>query len=160
MGFSAPTYWDRETRTGSYTNAKLWPENYREPWEVITSLDYQPVWGDIIVFDGNYGHIVVVEKVEGDKVFISEYNRLIKENFDNDYWTIGDRLSGCGPFKAYLHNPNRPEETTKENGADLIKQFELFVNNMKGQITSLTESNTQLRNRLEEINNLSQLEVK
>ena len=69
-------------------------------------------------------------------------------------------MSGCGPFKAYLHNPNRPEETTKENGADLIKQFELFVNNMKGQITSLTESNAQLRHRLEEINNLSQLEVK
>lgn len=112
------------------------------------------------MFDGNYGHIVVVEKNEGNKVFISEYNRIIKEGFDNDYWEIGGKLSGCGPFKAYLHNPNRPIDKGQDIGADLLIQIEQFVNNMKGQITSLTTENTQLRNRLEEINSLSQLEVK
>lgn len=160
MGFTPPTYWDRETRTGSYTNAKLWPENYREPW-VVMPTDYQPVWGDIAVFDGNYGHIIVIERVDGDKALISEYNRLIKEGFDNDYWTIGGYLSGCGPLKAYLHFPDRKEEDEPTDaGQDIIRQFELFVNNIEGQIKTLTETNSQLRNRLEQINDLSKMEVK
>ena len=113
------------------------------------------------MFDGNYGHIIVIENVDGDTALISEYNRLIKEGFDNDYWEIGGKLSGCGPLKAYLHNPNRdPEVKPVDDGAELIKQFEEFVNNIEKDIRTLTDTNIQLRSRLEEINQLSQLEVK
>lgn len=122
--------------------------------------DYTPVPGDIVVFDGNYGHIIVVEDVNDDVAFISEYNRLVKEGFSNDYWTIGDRLSGCGPLKAYLHYPYREVVAPTEDGAELIKQFELFVNNIEAEITTLTTTNSQLRDRLEQINRLSKLEVK
>lgn len=102
VGYTPPCYWDRETRTGSYTNAKLWLQNFREPWEV-KGPDYRPVAGDIAVFDGEYGHVIFIENNNG---LISEYNRIVKGGFDNDVWDFGTVLAGCGPLIGYLHFPN------------------------------------------------------
>jgi len=105
-GYSAPCYNDRSKKSGSYTTAKLWPENFREPWEV-KGPDYVPVHGDIAVFDGNYGHVVFIEDINGNKALISEYNRIAKETFSTDEWEYGKTLKGCGVLKGYLHYPYR-----------------------------------------------------
>lgn len=110
-GFTAPCWWDRETKTGSYTNAKDWLNNFREPWEV-KGPEYRPTPGDIAVFDGEYGHVVFIEKSDG---LISEYNRIVKNEFDNDNWEFGTTLSGCGPLLGYLHFPNNAISTVERD---------------------------------------------
>lgn len=94
QGFSAPTYWDRETKTGSYTNAKEWLKNWREPWEV-KGLDYEPKAGDIAVFDGEYGHIQFMET----DVMYSEYRNGDPDSFRNGKFEKTSNLLG------FLHYP-------------------------------------------------------
>ena len=113
MGYTPPCYWDRETKTGSYTNAKYWLDNYREPW-VVKDIDYTPVAGDIAVFTGTYGHVIVIEDINGTAL-ISEYNRLQKLGFDNDFWTPGSQLSQCGALIGYLHYENKSVEPVERN---------------------------------------------
>ena len=103
-GCTPPCWWDRETHTGSYTNAKLWLENYRDPWEV-KGPEYIPVHGDIAVFTGTYGHVVYIEISNNGICTISEYNREEKETFDTYEWVPGVRLPGCGDLIGYLHYP-------------------------------------------------------
>ena len=94
----APCYQDRSKRSGSYNNGKTWLDNYREP--------YVPHWfslepditikaGDIIVFDGNYGHVIFIERVDDQNhFFFSDYNRAAPLTFANGTWTRGQILSG------------------------------------------------------------------
>lgn len=130
---AAPCYWNREQRKGLYTNAKLWLENYKEPWEV-KGPDYTPVHGDIAVFTGKYGHDVFIEEVNGDVALISEYNRIVREGFDTDNWTIGGPLKGCGKLIGYLHYPR--EEDISE-------------------LEQLKQENKELKKALKQINKLS-----
>ena len=54
-GWPAPCYYDRSSKTPGYTTAKLWMDNFREPWErvyISENPNYIPVPGDIIVFNG------------------------------------------------------------------------------------------------------------
>lgn len=112
--FSPPCYWDRATKTGSYTNAKLWIENWREPWEVKGS-DYKPVAGDIAVFDGEYGHVAFIERVDGKQCLISDWNRVAPLTYASDTWEYGTRLKGCGELIGYLHFPYETVETVDRN---------------------------------------------
>lgn len=106
VGFTPPCYWDRATKSGSYTNAKLWLENYREPWEV-KGPDWIPVAGDIAVFDGNYGHVAFIEKNNEDGTCLtSDYNRVAPETFACDNWKIGTTMTSTGNLKGYLHWPS------------------------------------------------------
>ena len=95
VGFSEPCYFDRETKTGSYTNAKDWLANYREPWEA-KGLDYTPVAGDIVVYDGTYGH---VQFMETDTMY-SEYANGNPDSFRN-----GKLADYNGKILGYLHYP-------------------------------------------------------
>lgn len=95
VGYSEPCYWDRETKTGSYTNAKEWLKNFREPWEV-KGLDYTPVAGDIVVYDGTYGH---VQFMETDTMY-SQYSNGDKDSFRN-----GKLSEYKGTILGYLHYP-------------------------------------------------------
>lgn len=95
VGFSAPCYWDRATKTGSYANAKEWLKNFREPWEV-KGLDYQAVAGDIVVYDGQYGH---VQFMETDTMY-SQYSSGNKDSFKN-----GKLEDYKGIKLGYLHYP-------------------------------------------------------
>lgn len=117
-GFSAPCYWDRETKQGSYTNAKEWLKNYRDPWIPITDPNYKPVAGDILVYDGVYGHVIYCET----EVMTSEYRNGDKDSFRNakigDY--KGDLLGVLHyPYESVLpveRNENVPQiETTDES---------------------------------------------
>ena len=94
-GFTAPCYWDRATRTGSYTNAKEWLANFREPWEVKTA-DYKPVAGDIAVYDGECGHVILCET----DVMTTEYRSGNPDSFN--VGKIGDYK---GTLLGYLHYP-------------------------------------------------------
>lgn len=104
-GKTAPCYWDRPTRTGSYTDAKDWLDNYREPWIVIRDLSYQPVAGDRAIFDGKYGHVIVVIDNNGGDCLCSEYRSGDPNSFRVFNWKAGSGLSGCGALLGYLHWP-------------------------------------------------------
>ena len=104
---------------GLYTNAKEWLNNYRDPWEVHSindEPDYKCLPGDIIVFTGTYGHVVVVEKINPDGTLqVSDYN-LIGGNHSFGYknnYRYGDIIRGymsTGACIGALHNPNiRPD---------------------------------------------------
>lgn len=115
---SAPTYWDRATKTGSYPNAKEWLENYREPWEV-KGVDYTPVAGDIVVYDGEYGH---VQFMETDTMY-SEYSNGDPNSFRNGKFTRKDNLLG------FLHYPYEQVETVERNTS--VNQIETTDNTLR-----------------------------
>lgn len=104
-GMSAPCYWDRATKTGSYTNAKDWLENYREPWEV-KGVDYTPKAGDILVYDGEYGHVIFMET----DVMTSEYRNGDPNSFRNA--KLGDFK---GDLLGILHYPYEPLNPVERN---------------------------------------------
>lgn len=91
---SYPCWWDRATKAGSYTNAKDWLENYRDPW-VVKGPEYTPVAGDIAVFDGAYGH---VQFMETDTMY-SEYSSGDPNSFRNGKFNKSSNLLG------FLHYP-------------------------------------------------------
>lgn len=114
-GLSPPCWWDGSgsSGTGAYTHAKYWLDHYRDPWEV-KGLNYSPVPGDIVVFTGTYGHVVVVEAVNGDgSLIVTDYN-LIAGNQTwgrkTDYH-YGDRIIGAtqntGACIGALHYPGQ-----------------------------------------------------
>lgn len=113
-----PTYWDRETQTGSYTNAKDWLKNYRDPVEV-KGIDYTPVAGDIAVFDGNYGH---VQFMETDTMY-SEYSNGDPNSFRNGKFEKKSNLLG------FLHYPYTTIEPVKRNPS--VNQIQTTDNSLR-----------------------------
>lgn len=111
-GLPYPCWWDRATQTGSYTNAKDWLENYRDPW-VPMDKDYIPVENDIVVFDGEYGHVAFIEKVEKGVAILSQYKSGNKDSFSNYAWNIG--TSYTGKLLGYLHCPIDAVEPVSRN---------------------------------------------
>ena len=101
-GLPYPCYWDRATRTGTFTDANKWLENYRDPWEV-KGPDYIPVENDIVVFNGPYGHVAFIELVENGRALLSQYKNGDENSFSNYSWEIG--TSYTGPLMGYLHCP-------------------------------------------------------
>lgn len=89
-------------------NAKYWYP--KSDISVNTSLERgsKPKLGAIVCFDGNYGHVGVVEKIEGNQVTMSyqekdgTYFSLATEN-----WTVGQAYSkyGWGAFQGYIYPP-------------------------------------------------------
>lgn len=95
-GLTAPTYWDRATKQGSYPNAKEWLDNFREPWEV-KDINWKPVAGDILVYtDNTYGHVIFCES----DTITSEYRSGDPNSFRNA--KIGDYK---GDLIGVLHYP-------------------------------------------------------
>lgn len=96
-GFSAPCWWDRATKTGSYTNAKDWMVEYRDPWEPITDPNYIPCAGDIAVYNyGEFGHVLFLET----ETMTSEYRSGNAGSFRNA--KLGDFK---GELLGFLHYP-------------------------------------------------------
>ena len=105
-GMSAPCYWDRATKSGSYTNAKEWLKEYREPWMPITDPSYKPVQGDILVYDGEYGHVIFMET----DLLTAEYRNGDSNSFRNA--KLGDYN---GKLLGVLHYPYQPVNTVERN---------------------------------------------
>ena len=142
MGFTPPCYWDRATRSGSYTNAKNWPENYREPWEVKPT-DYDPIPGDIIVFNGTYGHVAIIEDyAEGDNNFlISHWNRDSDGVYHSQIWHKNDIIKGAvyntGKVKNYMHySDSIIEPVAKDTTVNQIEVIAAEQRLRKGPSTS------------------------
>ena len=104
-GFSPVEWWDRATQTGSYTNAKEWLKEYRDPWIPVTDLNYKPVAGDVAVFDGEYGHVQFFET----EVMVSEYSNGDPNSFRVKKFEKKSNLLG------FLHYPYSPVETVERN---------------------------------------------
>ena len=94
---------------GYYRDAKYWLIHPRTPWQSITSKSYVPVAGDIVVFDGQYGHVSYIEKMNSDGTcLLSNYNRYrdgkqYKEFYLIDNWAKGTPLAGTTAVLGYLH---------------------------------------------------------
>lgn len=116
-GLAEPPCWysgSGSSGYGLYTNAKDWLDHYRDPWQVIPVQQfYKCKAGDIIVFTGNYGHVVVVEKVNADGTLcVSDYNLIGGTHafgYKTDY-RYPERIIGAststGACIGVLHNPN------------------------------------------------------
>ena len=105
-GFSAPTWWDKATKQGSYPNAKDWLDNVREPWEVKDS-NYTPDAGDILVYtDNSYGHVIYCETSS----MTSEYRSGNPDSFRNA--KVGDYK---GELIGILHYPCEPLNPVERN---------------------------------------------
>lgn len=116
-GLAEPPCWysgSGSSGVGLYTNAKDWLDHYRDPWQIIPVQQfYKCKAGDIIVFTGNYGHVVVVEKVNADGTLcVSDYNLIggshtfgYKTNYRYPERIIGANIS-TGACIGVLHNPN------------------------------------------------------
>lgn len=92
-----PCYNDRKKKLEGYNNGKTWLDNYKDatPHWFANEPEIAFKQGDIIVFDGNYGHVVFVEEViDADHCFISQYNLSNPDEFSNDTWARGGILHG------------------------------------------------------------------
>ena len=105
-GLGFPCYFDRATKTGSYTNAKDWLKEYRDPWIPITDPDYTPVAGDILVYDGEYGHVIFMET----DIMTAEYRNGDPNSFRNG--KVGDFN---GTLLGVLHYPYSPVTPVERN---------------------------------------------
>jgi len=105
VGFSPCEWWSRETQTGSYYHAKTWLQNYRDPWQV-KGPDYQPVAGDIAVYDGEYGHVQFMETAE----MYSEYSNGDPNSFRN-----GKLSEYRGKLLGFLHYPFETIQPVERN---------------------------------------------
>lgn len=97
---------------GAYTNAKEWLNNYRDPWEV-KGTNYTPVPGDIVVFTGRYGHVVVIESANSDGSYVvTDYNLIAGTHTfgrKTDYFypnTIQGATISTGTCIGCLHYPS------------------------------------------------------
>lgn len=92
-----PCYNDRKKKKEGYNNAKTWLDNYKDatPHWFAKEPNIAFKQGDIIVFDGHYGHVVFVEEVvDNDHCFISQYNLSNPDEFSNDVWERDGILKG------------------------------------------------------------------
>ena len=114
-GITDPPCWQTgsgSSGSGAYNDAKTWLSHYRDPWVAHPIADGSvPTEGDIIVFTGNFGHVVVVEKDNGDGTLcVSDYNLISGYEtfgYKTDY-EYGNRISGymnTGACIGYLHYP-------------------------------------------------------
>lgn len=96
---------------GYYTNAKEWLKHYRSPY-IVKSPDYTPVPGDVVVWDGHYGHVAFVEQVYDDgTALLSQSNMNGDEEYSTiPHWKIGKPIDKSYGFKyttgavlGYLH---------------------------------------------------------
>lgn len=138
-----PTWWDRATETGSYTHAKKWLENYRDPW-IPMGKDYIPVENDIVVFDGEYGHVAFIEKVDNGVAILSQYKNGDPNSFSNYAWKIGTDYTGN--LLGYLHCPINIVPTVDRNpSVDQIETTDITLRvREKPSLDSLIVGHVQL----------------
>lgn len=98
-------------RTGSgstggqgFADAKNWPIHYRDPFKFIDKINTPAKAGDIAVFNGNYGHVVFIEKVENNMITFTDYNKVSPKTFScqtMDYVTFTN-YNGNNSLMGYL----------------------------------------------------------
>lgn len=112
VGFTKPCH--HYSGKPGFGNAKDWPELINLDWEnhyTKNDPNYRPVPGDIIVFDGNYGHVAFIEIDLGNDYYqISQFNKDSDGGYSSDRWHLGDIIVGrkypTGKVKSYMHYKN------------------------------------------------------
>lgn len=89
-------------------NAKYWYGDKSIGVNKDLKRGSQPKLGAIMCFDGNYGHVCIVEKIEGDKVTCS-YQEKGGTSFSlaTEEWKVGASYGkyGWGKFQGYIYPP-------------------------------------------------------
>lgn len=114
------------TGYGAYTNAKEWLNCYRDPWEVKDRF-YSPVENDIAVFDGEFGHVIFIEEVDGKVAICTEYRNGDPNSFRLFNWTVGTDYTG--KLLGYLHCPYAPCDPVPRN--DTVDQIQTTDDNLR-----------------------------
>lgn len=94
-----PVYNNRKLKKEGYNNGKTWLDNYKDatPHWFKDEPNIEFKQGDVIVFDGNYGHVAFVEVTDGydkDHCLVSNYNLIAPEAFSTDVFERGHILYG------------------------------------------------------------------
>lgn len=90
-------------------NAKYWYGDKSIGANKDLKRGSKPKLGAIACFDGNYGHVAVVEKIEGNKVTISYAEKGgTKFSLATEEWTVGKAYPkyGWGAFQGYIYMPD------------------------------------------------------
>jgi len=93
-----PCYNDRKAKREGYNHGKTWMDNYKEPWVPHSfadepDIEFKP--GDILVFNGNLGHVCIFGEIKDyDHTIVEQYNLKSPLEFSNDTWTRGGILEG------------------------------------------------------------------
>lgn len=89
-------------------NAKYWYADKSIGVNKDLKRGSTPKLGAIVCFDGNYGHVCVVEKIEGNKVTCS-YQEKDGTSFSlaTENWKVGTSYGkyGWGKFQGYIYPP-------------------------------------------------------
>lgn len=118
----------RKDLMGAYPNAKNWYANAK--WKKGT----EPRLGAIGVWDGELGHVAVVEDISDDYVVFSQSNyfRPINKNspkyFETRAYTpkVGEKTLGVDlPFLGYIYNPYVKDNRTTRN--EDVSQVEVLA---------------------------------
>lgn len=90
-------------------NAKYWYGDKSIGVNKDLKRGSKPKLGAIACFDGNYGHVAIVEKIEGNKVTISYAEKGgTKFSLATEKWTVGKAYPkyGWGKFQGYIYMPD------------------------------------------------------
>lgn len=134
----APCYWDGPTKVGTFTDAKLWPENLHEGF-VKKPTSYNPKAGDIGVFDGKAGHVIFIEKIKDDKnCLISHWNKDSDGVYHSEVWQKGSIIKGkkvnTGNLKNYIHYVAPVERNENINQVKVNTNSQNLRDNPEGNV--------------------------
>ena len=133
-------------------NAKYWYADKSIGVNKDLERGSKPKLGAIVCFDGNYGHVGVVEKIEGNKVTMSyqekdgTYFSLATEN-----WTVGKTYPkyGWGKFQGYIYPPvefvleEKPTTALKfKVGDKVIINGELYISSNDTTVDGYVKNKT------------------
>lgn len=139
-----PCYNNRSKKVEGYYHAKTWMENFKEPWVphyFSNEPDIELKQGDILVFDGNYGHVAFFGDIENiDQAFVEQYNLSAPLEFSNDIWTRG------GILKGYPYNTGAPLGILRCEGS-VIETLDPVPRN--SSVDQIETTDTSLRVRTE-----------
>lgn len=91
--------------------------------ETLWSKGKEPRLGAIACWDGELGHVAIVEQINGDSVTVSQ------SNYGGTYWelktykpTIGEVTKGVGlVFQGYIYNPFIEDSRTDRNESEQVE---------------------------------------
>lgn len=128
MTGSYPCWYDGKGTDGygKYRDAKYWKDHPRYPFVYIANPTKFKI-GDVLVFNGNYGHVAIVEDVKDYMLLVGDCHRVKPHTYAEEWWNYkngsmsGDPLPTgklMGVLRNENFNPQPTEDITTEQAID------------------------------------------